>query len=301
LWQTNKRLQDIDPRARSQSEMMRSIEFQFSQVNQPLEEKKHSYWEYYSTTKNPFFVREMMGAEAARNPYAMPAWYIIAVLAHLFLWAAFLGGGEWLFAIALVLMAQLVPPYTAGLFAGERERETWDMLRITQNRPWKVLWGKLYYAWRQCGLRALGLYLAPVLAGSVVFTLVSTNSQRWGLYAVLMDTPLFAVHLTFLVMLCAYLSARLNQLYPVYGWSYGLIALYLFGPFFFWTLTESISGPSQLWISFWLSAINPILFTIERSHPDRFVGDAWLVQLILYAVLSLILFGLTMWELQKEG
>src|ERR687897_3498024 len=50
---------------------------------------------------------------------------------------------EWLLFFMLLLVLFLVPGFTSGAIAGERERQTLVPLQVTLLRPWQIVVGKL--------------------------------------------------------------------------------------------------------------------------------------------------------------
>ncbi|MGH3370680.1 MAG: ABC transporter permease, partial [Nocardioidaceae bacterium] len=50
---------------------------------------------------------------------------------------------EWLIFFMMLLVLFLVPGYTSGAIAGERERQTLVPLQVTLLKPWQIVIGKL--------------------------------------------------------------------------------------------------------------------------------------------------------------
>ncbi len=90
---------------------------------------------------------------------------------------------EWVLLVMLVLVLFLVPGFTAGAVAGERERQTLVPLQVTLLRPRSILWGKVSAALAFIAL--LIVAAAPLLAVAFLLGGISIGQAVRGLLGVL--------------------------------------------------------------------------------------------------------------------
>ncbi len=135
------------------------------------------------TLANPIVVKELRGRMRGNRGVVILSVYLTALtMVILFLYATFIGSGDVGFNVAdrqsfgkavfavtfglqLFLIAILTPAMTAGSIAGERERQTYDLLRTTTLSARSIVLGKLGTAVAFVGL----LILATLPLQSVVF------------------------------------------------------------------------------------------------------------------------------------
>lgn len=108
---------------------------------------------------NPVLVKELRGRmRGARAFVLLTVYLLILSLATLLLYSALAGSaggdlnagrtiGTGLFAVvaivSLVEVCIITPSLTAGSIAGEKERQTYDLLISSLLSPWQIVWGKL--------------------------------------------------------------------------------------------------------------------------------------------------------------
>ena len=90
---------------------------------------------------------------------------------------------EWLMMLMLLLVLFLVPGFTSGALAGERERQTLVPLQVTLMRPWQIVVGKLAASFAFLAL--LVVATAPFLAVAYLIGGVTTGSVLRGVGVVL--------------------------------------------------------------------------------------------------------------------
>lgn len=90
---------------------------------------------------------------------------------------------EWLMMLMLLLVLFLVPGFTSGALAGERERQTLVPLQVTLLRPWQIVVGKLVASFAFLGL--LVVATAPFLAVAYLIGGVTIGSVLRGVGVVL--------------------------------------------------------------------------------------------------------------------
>ncbi len=135
------------------------------------------------TLANPIVTKELRSRMRGNRGVVILSVYLTALtMVILFLYATFIGSGDIGFSVAdrqsfgkavfavtfglqLFLIAILTPAMTAGSIAGERERQTYDLLRTTTLSARSMVLGKLGTAVAFVGL----LILATLPLQSVVF------------------------------------------------------------------------------------------------------------------------------------
>lgn len=136
---------------------------------------------------NPILVRELRGRMRGSRPFVLFSIYLLVLSGvAMLLYIAAAGSigsdlnagrqiGRTLFlvigGVALIEVCVITPIITAGAVAGERERQTFDLIVGSMLTPWQIVWGKL-----AAGLgfaMLLVLTVIPVLSLSFLFGGVS--------------------------------------------------------------------------------------------------------------------------------
>ncbi|GEM_PF-4153298 len=307
------KLRFVETRIRQPWEMIRAPQFQFGQNENKVKKKTEpkSWWNYRDG-QNPFFLRERLGFTAARHPYAIPSWYILILISHFLFLAAMVQQGRWVAVIALLGLAQMAPIFAAPLFAGEREKQTWDLLSTTIHRPATVLNGKLLSALSLCGVRLAALLFPPfILALSCSFLVylmiggerLSASLASWP--HLLAYIPIVTIHMVFILCMTAFFSARFSHVNRVMGWSYSVVFAYYFAP-----LLLSVLDVFSQHVSLPLAArlLSPVFLLADVPHMaldvTAFENIEWLTHAIghgcLYGLGSLLFYFLTLDVLRNE-
>lgn len=108
---------------------------------------------------NPILVKELRGRMRGARAFVLLSVYLLIVSGvTLMLYAGLAGNigndlnagreiGKALFlviaAVALVQVCLITPALTSGSIAGEKERQTFDLLVASLLSPWQIVWGKL--------------------------------------------------------------------------------------------------------------------------------------------------------------
>jgi len=298
---------------------------------------------------NPIVLREMRGRMRNRRTFAGLTGYAImlSVIAG-FIYAAFYYStaasnqiypnvtipsletgpyvGKTIFAMTVILLL-VVLPFTAATLAadaiaGERERQTYDMLRITAMSTPRLVWGKLGAV---CSLLVLyiviplpllglafffgGVSLGEILIAILAFLVTALAFAAWGLYiSSLARTAKIATALASGAILLAVYVA------PLLVWMVSIIVPLLFSnqsqP------SDPLLGLVYLYLGGFLASLNPIgatiltgvavaggygyfIFPIPVGTVNVWVISPWLIYVAFYLLLTFGLVSLTIRRLRK--
>lgn len=136
---------------------------------------------------NPILVKEIRSRMRGARAFVLLTIYLLVLSGvTLLLYTAMIGSaesgietgrliGRTLFlvvgAVALVEVCLITPALTSGSIAGERERQTYDLLIASLLSPWQIVWGKLASALAFAML--LILAVVPVMSLAFLFGGVS--------------------------------------------------------------------------------------------------------------------------------
>lgn len=230
---------------------------------------------------------------------------------------AFVVGAEMLFALVAV------PGGAASAFAGERERQTLDVLLVTPLSPARLTRGKVATA---CAFPLLFLVAAlPMQAAAAV--LGGVGLQTWFMVTVILATTTIALAV-FTVWLSAYAGSSRTVIWQAYGSLLGLnvvlpiIALAV-GPAIYFGIFGSPSSTTAeaAWtaaIADGIVSLDPwYAFTASLEQPTQGTNLAvltspgvvasathtsvqpWLVLLVCYIVIGAALFRLTVRRVRR--
>lgn len=121
-----------------------------------------------------------------------------------------------LICLESMMVAFLVPSFTAGSIAGEREKQTLEILLTTTMKPLEIVWGKLMAS--ICMVLLLVLSSLPVL--SIVFTIGGV-----ALVDLLYFVVLVFVAAVFMGSIGVWASALIKKTVPATVFSYGAIVI----------------------------------------------------------------------------
>jgi hypothetical protein len=300
------RLEKNEPRIRDPYEMKPIAELQFGQTR--YKRLPNSYWEPEKYS-NIFYLLEIIRTKAAAHPAMTPVWYLLVIFSVYVFWLAMIEQGKWLAMLILLIIAQMIPALTANFIAGEREEETWEMLKLTTSGANAIYYGKLKSSLITVFLRAGIAYGLPLAIGNFLYFVV--NVLRWrhweweswqgvGFSTLIVHIPIAILHIFFITILCIWFSSRHRTVYTVYGWSYFTISVYLFGPVLLWILYGEID---LLWRMDLLHILNPFLILADFQMDDpsaRKVFFEFLLQMILFSVLARFLMKDTIENIREQ-
>lgn len=224
----------------------------------------------------------------------------------------------WVSALALLQVAIFTPALTAGAVAGEKERQTYDLLVASLLSPWQIVWGKLVSA------VAFGLLLVatvlPLSSLGFIFGGVTGTEFMISVVGLLVTAMLHAA-------IGMFWSSVMRSTLGATVISLGLVILNLAGiPFlaFVFGLTF-LNGPEPEWIkTYWfiyltgavlclnpfvalgLTAFSlssndgPLLMTID-STKGMLVLSPWIGYTLLALLLSALLIWLTVRMLRPDA
>jgi ABC-2 type transport system permease protein len=281
---------------------------------------------------NPVTVKELRGRMRGRRAFVVLTLYLalmsglIALIYLAFVAAAnTVSGpetreaGKAVFAtvvgVEVFLVLFIGPAFTASAISGEKERQTYDLLRTTLLSPQAIVGGKLLSALSYVLLLVLasipvqsiafmlgGVSPSEVLVSQLVIIVAAVAYAVVGLYASsVMRTTLAAtvatyasaifltVGLPIIILLLLLLSDTFAGAAPGGGW----LAEALFAYFSLFLATLNL--PATLIFSEFILTQEGSLwgFTERFGGHNVFIYSPWYINLFLYALLAAILFGLT--------
>ena len=205
----------------------------------------------------------------------------------------------------------IVPAFTAGAFAREREQRTWFEILLTPLKPGEILRGKFFAALIPT-LATIIVLIPPMLMGMIM------SGTNWGMDAgpwmLIVGFKILAnsVFYVSLVLLSSYFCSNARVSLVV---SYVVLSCYGFANYFIWT----VIAPALLALfypAFDASQAERLDYTIQQNGPNmmgmwpqRSSGQAWQVsqsQFVLSApdtihlVESLVLSVLILWYLRYQ-
>lgn len=155
---------------------------------------------------NPILVKELRGRMRGVRAFVLLSVYLLILSAvTLLLYSALasrftadLNAGQQIgrnlfqviVAVALVEVCIITPALTSATIAGEKERQTYDLLITTLLSPWQIVWGKLAAALAFAML--LVLAIVPVMSLSFLFGGVSPTEVLIVLLTLMATAVLFA-------------------------------------------------------------------------------------------------------------
>jgi ABC-2 type transport system permease protein len=164
---------------------------------------------------------------------------------------------EWLMMLMLLLVLFLVPGFTSGALAGERERQTLVPLQVTLMRPWQIVVGKLTASFAFLAL--LVVATAPFLAVAYLIGGVTTGAVLRGVGVVLFT----GVTLAGLTVCCSALFKRVQIATVI---AYAATLFLVLGTVLVWAavgVIDSSRGDDDADPPVELLALNPLFLTAD--------------------------------------
>jgi ABC-2 type transport system permease protein len=153
---------------------------------------------------NPVLIKELRGRMRGARAFVLLTIYLLILSAVTLLFYAAIADasssdlnsgrtiGKGLFlliaAVALIEVCLITPTLTAGSIAGEKERQTYDLLVASLLSPWQIVWGKLASALSFALL--LVLSIVPMMSLAFLFGGVSLTEVLIALIG-LVTTAMF--------------------------------------------------------------------------------------------------------------
>lgn len=270
---------------------------------------------------NPVLVRELRGRmRGYRAMIIQTAYLAITSIATLLVYLAFAGdasssnqletsreiGKAIFFTVVIVALAQvsiITQSLTAGSIAGEKERQSYDLLVTTLLSPWQIVVGKLVSALAFASL--LVMSVLPLAGLSFLFGGVSATELAVAMFSLLITALLYASIGLFwsTVMrstLGATIMAQATILLPLLGIPFLLFILATFGsstgffnniedePMFIYFVGAILCSHPFIALGLTEAALledkNPFFFILDPGFMDILVPSPWLA----YAFISLL-------------
>lgn len=289
-----------------------------------------------SLLSNPVTVKELRGRMRGRRAFAVLTLYLLilgGVITVVYLaYTGNVGGpgnsaartaGKGLFAAVLAVQAFLVafigPAFTAGAISGERERQTFDLLRTTLLSAESFVLGKLISALSYVFLLVLvsiplqsiafllgGLSLAELVVSQVVILVAAVTYALYGLWcSAAMRTTLAATVTTFAGMLfITFGTPLLAGMAAVIGSTFAVTVPWLSNPLFetlaiyAGLIAAATNLPATLIISetFFLQEDTIFGTTQSTAGGTLWLPSPWLL-FILFHILAAVL--LYVWTVRR--
>src|SRR5881628_2360515 len=155
---------------------------------------------------NPVLIKELRGRMRGARAFVLLTIYLLILSGvTLLLYAALAGSaasdlnagrqiGKGLFlliaSVALIEVCVITPSLTAGSIAGEKERQTYDLLVASLLSPWQIVWGKLAAALAFALLMILAV--VPMMSLAFLFGGVSLAEVLIALVGLLTTAVFYA-------------------------------------------------------------------------------------------------------------
>lgn len=272
---------------------------------------------------NPVLVKELRGRMRGPRAFVVLTIYLLILSAVILLLYTALGTspgtdlnagrriGKTLFltiaAVALIEVCVITPALTSGSIAGERERQTYDLLVASRLSPWQIIWGKLGAA---LGFALLLIFaVVPVMSLAFLFGGV-TLAEVLIVLAGLVATALFyaTVGLFWSTVMRGTLGATVLALGSIilmlllipFLWVISTLifargsdlailrsALYIYGGGAFISAHPFIAlGLTEAFLS---NGDSPFFSVVRPGSRDFVVPSPWLVYIVLSLLFSLVL------------
>jgi ABC-2 type transport system permease protein len=274
------------------------------------------------TELNPVMVKELRGRMRGPRAFIILTIYMLILSAFtLLLYAAVLSSsgndlnagrqiGRATFlgvsVVALLQVAVITPSLTAGSIAGEKERQTYDLLITTLLPPWKIVWGKMISAIAF----SLLLIVAVLPLSSLGFVFGGVTATEWAISIVgLVVTAIFYASVGM------FWSAAMRSTLGATVLAQGSIILKLLGIPFLAVMfgTIFLDGPQPEWLeTYWFVYLagavlclhpfialgltaaalgqneSPLLLTLDPADANIVVPSPWIGYTVLALLLSLV-------------
>jgi ABC-type transport system involved in multi-copper enzyme maturation permease subunit len=246
---------------------------------------------------NPVMVKEFRSRRFGRSHWAVRLIAGSAILSLGLSYVAASGALGWgveviggaLVLLQTALLVLFAPSLAAGLVSAEREGGSWDLLRMTPLRPWRIMAGKLLsVAW------PLLLLLGATLPGYVVMMTVQPTLllQVQRVVICLVLTGVFAV------LVSAAASTLFRSTATATTASYLTLLAVCVGPLLVWLGRDAPFGRATVRAAL---LVNPVAAALEVAETPGFTGydlvslNWWIIGGACVALL--IFLGVRTWQL----
>ncbi|MCS6842562.1 MAG: ABC transporter permease [Roseiflexus sp.] len=202
---------------------------------------------------NPILVKDLRSRMRGARAYILLTIYLLILAGvTLLLYAAISGDvgndlnagrriGQTLFftiaTVALIEVCLITPVLTSGSIAGEKERQTYDLLVASLLTPWQIVWGKLVSALAFASL--LIVAIVPMMSLSFLFGGVGLTEVLIAIAGLFVTAVLYAT-------IGLFWSAMLQSSLGATGFAIGTVIVLLLGIPFVIVIASLILGSSAL-------------------------------------------------------
>lgn len=276
---------------------------------------------------NPVLVKELRSRMRGRRAFVLLSIYLaILGVVTLLLYAAMVESmgsdlnagrqiGKALFltiaTVALIEVCVLTPALTAGSIAGEKERQTYDLLIASLLTPWQIVWGKLAAAlafmllliFAALPLMSLAFLFGGVSPAEVLIALVGlvatavfyaaiglfwSSALRSSLGATSFALGSIILMLIGIPFLAVIFSVIFGARMPT-DWLSSVLVIYVGGAFLV-THPFIALGLTEASLS---SGAGPFVTKLTVHSYDIFIPSPWLAYVLLVGLLSALLIWLS--------
>ncbi|MGB9751537.1 MAG: ABC transporter permease [Roseiflexus castenholzii] len=228
---------------------------------------------------NPILVKDLRSRMRGARAYILLTIYLLILAGVTLLLYAALSGessndlnagrriGQTLFftiaTVALIEVCLITPVLTSGSIAGEKERQSYDLLIASLLTPWQIVWGKLVSALAFALL--LIVAIVPVMSLAFLFGGIGLTEVLIAIAGLVVTAVLYAT-------IGLFWSAMLQSSLGATSFAIGTVIALLLGiPFLIviFSLILGSSAPSDLLDSVWFIYLSRF---VTASHPFIALG-----------------------------
>jgi ABC-type transport system involved in multi-copper enzyme maturation permease subunit len=241
---------------------------------------------------NPILIKDLRSRMRGARAYILLTIYLLILAGvTLLLYAALAGEtvndlnagrriGQALFftiaTVALIEVCLITPVLTSGSIAGEKERQTYDLLVASLLTPWQIVWGKLVSALAFALI--LIIAIVPVMSLAFLFGGVGLTEVLIAIAGLIATAVLYAA-------IGLFWSAMLQSSLGATSFAIGTVIVLLLGMPFLIVIASLILGsraPSDLLDSVWfiylsrfVAALHPFIALGSTASQLSNGGDAF--------------------------
>lgn len=228
---------------------------------------------------NPILVKDLRSRMRGARAYILLTIYLLVLAGVTLLLYVAVGGsagndlnagrriGQALFftiaTVALIEVCLITPVLTSGSIAGEKERQTYDLLVASLLTPWQIVWGKLVSALAFALI--LIVAIVPVMSLAFLFGGVGLTEVLIAIAGLIVTAVLYAT-------IGLFWSAMLQSSLGATSFAIGTVTTLLLGIPFVIVIASLILGssaPSDLLDSIWFIYLSRFIIAL---HPFIALG-----------------------------